>query len=188
MNGEIRALPRAIDREEAKRDNPHLIQMRIGRAEKFAGNFRGGVGTDRLREMQALGERHRLGNAVNGGAGGEDEALDSSKPRRFQQMQRAADVRVVIKLRLLDRGSHPCARRQMRHGVEFFPVKKQVHRAAVAQVDPMNRGIPRHRFDIGALDLRVVKVIEIVEDRDFVSRAEQLFHQVRADKARSARD
>ena len=87
-------------------------------------------------------------------------------------MQGAADIRVVIKLRLLDRGPHPRARGQMRHGVEFFPVKKQVHRAAVAQIDSMNRDVAGHRFDIGALDLRIVKIVEIVEDRDFVSGGE----------------
>jgi hypothetical protein len=122
--------------------------------------------------MQILGKRHRLGNAVNGRAGGEDETFNSGEPRRFQQMQRAADIRVVIELRLLDRRPHPRARRQMRHGLEFFPVKKQVHRAAVAQVDLMNFYVARHGFDIGALDLRVVKVVEIVEDRDFVSGGE----------------
>ena len=96
----------------------------------------------------------------------------SGEPRRLQEMQRAADIRVVIKLRLLDRRAHARARRQMRHGLEFFPMKQLVHRPAVAQVHLMNRYAARHGFDIGALDLRVVKVVEIVQDRDFVSGAE----------------
>ena len=42
----------------------------------------------------------------------------------------------------------------------------------ITQVDPVNRHLVRHGFDIGALDLRIVKIVEIVEDRDFVSGGE----------------
>jgi hypothetical protein len=164
VNGEIGPLPRSVNREEAKRDDAHLVKVRIGRAEKLAGDFRGRVGTDGLCEMQTLGKGYRFRNSVNRGARRENEPLNSGETRRLEQMERATHIRVVIKLRLPDRRPHPRARREMRHGVEFFPVEKQVHRAAVAQIDPMDRDVAGHGFDIGALDLRVVKIVEIGGD------------------------
>ena len=74
------------------------------------------------------------------------------------------DVRVVVKLRLTDRRPHPGSRGEMHDDVEFFAVKKRAHRVAVAQIDLMNLNLVRHRRDIRALDLRIVKVVEIVEN------------------------
>ena len=100
MDREIGPLPRAVNGEKAQRDDAHLIEMRIGRAEKFAGDFRRRVRADRLREMQIFRKRHRFRNAVNRRTRGEDETLDADYARRFEQVQRAADIRVVVKLRL----------------------------------------------------------------------------------------
>jgi hypothetical protein len=122
--------------------------------------------------MQTLGKRHCLRNAVNRRARSKDKALDSRQLGSLEQMERSADVGIVIKLRLPDRRPHPGPRRQMRDGLEFFPVKEQVYRTAVAQIDSMNGHVAGDRFHIGPLDLRVIKIVEIVEDRDFVSGGE----------------
>ena len=60
----------------------------------------------------------------------------------------------------------------MRDGIEFFAMKQQVHRGAVAEIDPMDRHFPSDSRDIGALDLRIVKIVEIIEDRDFLTSRE----------------
>ena len=76
----------------------------------------------------------------------------------------------------------------MRDGVEFFAMKELVDRTAVPQIDSMDRDIAGDGGHVGALDLRVVKIVEIVEDRDFVSACEQLLDEMRTNETRAARD
>jgi hypothetical protein len=52
----------------------------------------------------------------------------------------------------------------------------------------MNRNVSGNRGQIRPLNLWIVKVVEIVENRNLMSSREQLLDKVRADKARSARD
>ena len=70
--------------------------------------------------------------------------LDPGEAGGFEKVQRSADIRVVIKLRLANRRPHARPRREMRDRVEFFSMKKRVHRRAVAQIHLMNRDIGRH--------------------------------------------
>src|SRR4051812_7533280 len=76
----------------------------------------------------------------------------------------------------------------MHDRVEFVAVKKKVYGCRIAQIDPMDWNFARNRGHIRPLDLRIVKVVEIVQDRNFMSGREQLLEKVRADKARSACD
>src|ERR1700674_5828195 len=107
-------------------------------------------------------------------------------PRRFQEMKRSANVRVVIQLRLLNRRTHSGPRGKVRDGVEFLPMKQQVDRAAVAKVHPMNRDVSRDPGHVRALDLGVVKVVEIVEDRDFMAGYKQLPDESLTNEPRAA--
>ena len=120
MNGQIGTLARAVNREVTQRDDAHPVKMRISRTKKFAGDLGRGVRTDRLREMQVFRERNRFRNAVNRRARRKNESLDAGHARRFEEMKRAVDVRVVIKLRILNGWPHARARGQMHDGVEFF--------------------------------------------------------------------
>ena len=52
----------------------------------------------------------------------------------------------------------------------------------------MPRGKRLDGAQIGALDLRVVKVVEVVERPDRVARVEQSLANMRADEARAAGD
>ena len=174
MNREIRPLPRAIDREKPQGHDSHPVKMRIGGTQKFARDFRRCIRADRLGEMQILRERNGLGDAVNRRTGSEEEALNAGEARRFEQMQRAGDVRVVIQLRRTDRWSNAGARGEVSDRIEFFPMKQATHRAAVAQIDLMQRDVIHDSSNVCALDLRIVEVVEVIEDRDFVAQREQL--------------
>ena len=103
-------------------------------------------------------------------------------------MQGPADIGIVIKLRLANRRPHARTRGEVRDHVEFFSMKNPVYRSAIAQVHTMNHDIARHGLDIRVLDLRVVKLVEIVEDRDGVTGREQLLDKVGADEPRTARN
>src|SRR4051812_2664975 len=103
-------------------------------------------------------------------------------------MQRARDVRVVIEFRLKNRRPHSRARGKMNYGINFLAIEQTVDRSAVAQIDLVDRYILRESSHIGSLDLRIVKVVEIVENRDFMPGREEFLDEVRADETGAARD
>ena len=71
-----------------------------------------------------------------------------------------------------DRWTNTRARGQMRDGFEFLPVKEIPQGDAVAKIDLMNCDISRDAGHILALNPRIVKVIEIVENGDVVASGE----------------
>jgi hypothetical protein len=103
-------------------------------------------------------------------------------------MQRSDDVRVVIKLRGLNGGPNASARSQVHDGVYFFAAKHSLDRIALSKIDVANGYVFCETSNVRALDLRIVKIIEIVQDDDFVPDSEQLLGKMRPDKAGAACD
>ena len=103
-------------------------------------------------------------------------------------MQRADDVRVVIEPRLLYRRSDPGARSQVCNRVYFFAVKHSSHRVALAKIDVTNAYVFCETSNVRMFNPRIVKIIEIVQDNDFMPDGEQLLDKMRADKASAACD
>src|SRR6266542_2678584 len=98
-------------------------------------------------------------------------------------MQRAVDVRFVIKLRMLNRRTNARACGQMRDGFKLFGMKQIPHRGAVPKVDMVNSHVFCDGGNVCALDLRIVKIVEVIEDGDFVPGGEEVFGKVRANEA-----
>src|SRR6476660_2150638 len=103
-------------------------------------------------------------------------------------MQRTDDVRVVIKPRALNGGPNASARSQMHDGVYFFAAKHSSDRIALSKIDMRNGYVFCKTSNVRALDLRIVKIIEVVQDDDFMPAGEQRLNQMRADKAGAACD
>ena len=103
-------------------------------------------------------------------------------------MHRADDVCVVIKPRVLNGGPNASARSQMHDHVNFLAAKHSSHRVALAEVDVANGYVFCEISNVSLLDLRIIKVIEIVQDDDFMPDSEQLLNQMRPDKASTACD
>ena len=82
--------------------------------------------------MLVLRERDRLADAIDRRAGSENETLDAGLPRSLEQVQSPAHIRVVIQLRLADRGSDSSPRGEVGDGLEFLAMKKKIDRGAVA--------------------------------------------------------
>src|SRR5262245_10131542 len=101
-------------------------------------------------------------------------------------MQRSDDICVVIKPRVLNGGPNASAGSQMNDGVYFFAAKHSSHRIVVSKIDVANGYVFCETSNVRLLDLRIVKIVEIVEDDDFMIGSEQLFNQVRPDKAGAA--
>ena len=76
--------------------------MRIRRTKKFTRNFCGGVWAQRLSQMLIFREGNYFRNAVNGRARRKDKSLNPGHASGIEQMQGAGDIRVVIKLRVLN--------------------------------------------------------------------------------------
>jgi hypothetical protein len=56
--------------------------------------------------------------------------------------------------------------------IEFLALKKKIYRGTVAQIDAMDRKVTGDGLDVRPFNLRIVKVVEVVEDRDFVAGRE----------------
>ena len=50
----------------------------------------------------------------------------------------------------------------------------------------MHRDVLCERRDVGAFDLRIVKIVEIVKNGDVMSACEEFFDQMRADESSAA--
>lgn len=73
---------------------------------------------------------------------------------------------------MLNRWAHTRARSQMHDRVEFFSVKQVSHRAIIAKIDMMNRNVLGKCRHVFVFDLRIVKIVEVIENGDIVSGCE----------------
>src|SRR2546423_1486031 len=103
-------------------------------------------------------------------------------------MQGPADICVVIELRVLNRGANARACSQMRDCVNFLAVKQVSHRRAVAKIDVADGYVFGKTSNIRVLNLWIVKIIEIVEDDDFMPGRQELLDKMRPDETRAACD
>src|SRR4030095_911834 len=103
-------------------------------------------------------------------------------------MQCATDIRLVINLRVLNRWASARASSQMHDRLKFFAMKHVPHRRAVAKIDMVNRQVFSNGSNVRVLDLRIVKIIEVVEDGDFVASRQELLDKMRPNKTSAARD
>jgi hypothetical protein len=78
------------------------------------------------------------------------------------------------------------ARSEVHDRVYVFAAKHSSDRVAVSKVDVADGYVFSETSNVRVLDLWIVKIIEIVEDDDVMIGSEQLFNQVRPDKASTA--
>ena len=76
----------------------------------------------------------------------------------------------------------------MHDGVYFFAAKHSSHRVVLSKIDVANGYVFCETSNVRVLDLRIVKIIEIVQDDDFMPDSEQLLGKMRPDKAGAACD
>ena len=76
----------------------------------------------------------------------------------------------------------------MRDHFKFFAVKQISHGRAISKIDMMSGHVFGETGDICLLDLRIVEIVEVIEDHDGVSYREQSFNEMGADETGSACD
>jgi len=112
-------------------------------------------------------------------------------PRRFEQVDRAFDINALIQCRVLKAGPHAGPRGQMNDLVEFDRRKEFAQRGGIGQIALDKFKGPGERLDVpkvGALELRVVKIVQVVEGPDGMTIAQQPFADVRTDETGAAGD
>ena len=139
----------------------------------------------------ALGKRHLRVDAIDRGGGGDDELPDAVEPRGLQQVDRALDIDALVEGGFLEAGPHPRARGQVDDLVEAHAAEQLVQRGAVGQVavhelEGLGQGLDV--AEVALLEARVVEGIKVVERPDGVAGMQQPLADMRADKARAARD
>src|SRR5262249_8824780 len=186
MDRKIWPLPRTVNGKIAQRHRPYLVKMRVGRTKKLARNFRGRVRTQRLGEMLFFRKRNPFRCAVNRRTRCEDEALDSPVPGGFEQMQRPRDIGLIIKLRALDRRSNAGTSGKMKDGIERLLSEDICNLLTIAKIDVMDANVLCDTGNVRAFDLRIVKVVKIIEDGDLMAICEQPSNQMRTNEAGAA--
>src|SRR5206468_9722771 len=86
MNGQIRALARTVHGEIPKRDYTQVVEMRVGRAKKFACDLCGSIRAQCLGKMYILRKWDRLRRSVNRRARRKDESLHAGYTRSLKQV------------------------------------------------------------------------------------------------------
>jgi hypothetical protein len=73
-------------------------------------------------------------------------------------------------------------------GVNFFAIKRGSDRVALSKIDVTNGYVSCESSNVRMLNLRIVKIIEIVKNDDLMSYSQQLLDKMRPDKAGTACD
>ena len=107
-------------------------------------------------------------------------------PRRFEQVERAGDVGIDVKLRLADRRPHARASGEVDDGVEPTFTHDPAHGVRVAQVRVVEHDVVTHGGEVAVLDARIVIIVEVVEHGDPVAVGQQGLDQMRADESGAA--
>ena len=87
-------------------------------------------------------------------------------------MQCPDAVRVIIKPRVLNGRSNASAGSQVHDGVYFFAAKHSSNRVAVAKISVANGYVFCETRNVRVLNLRIVKIIEVIKNDNFMSRGE----------------
>src|SRR5439155_22706409 len=77
---------------------------------------------------------------------------------------------------------------QVCNRLKFHALKQSSHRAAIAKIDMVNGHVFGKTGNVCVLYLRIVKIIEVIEDGDFMLGREQLLGEMGADETSAACD
>ena len=125
--------------------------------------------------MLVLSAVHRAGR-------GEHQVLDAVVPAALEHVERAGDVAVDVRLRVLERITHAGLRGQVDDARKFLAREQRLHAALVGEIHlhETELRLPLEDGEARALQVRVVVVVEVVEPDHFVATRQQLVRDVRS--------
>ena len=138
------------------------------------------VRVDRIRRRRLV-HRHVLGDPVGRARGGEDEPRHAVLAQAIEQIERAADVRAPVDLRVRDGLADECERGEVQRAVER-PERPEpgLQPGRVEQIGLDEGGAAGHRV--------AVSLGQVVEHDDLVADREKVRGDVAADVARASGD
>src|SRR5215510_10380591 len=137
--------------------------------DKFTGSFGCGVGRDGIEDWIGFAERHLLVRAINGGGRSKHKLFDVALARQLQKVHGAVDVCFNIKTRLFERRPDAGACGKMNYAIKSLVAECFLQSVEIAYVglDQAITGVREVLSNVGALNRRVIEVIEVVDDSYF---------------------
>jgi hypothetical protein len=89
---------------------------------------------------------------------------------------------------VLDGGAHPGAGREVYHGIRFGLFKDLANPFAVANIHLKDARFGGKGPAVGTLGGGVVKVVEVIQNRDLVAGLEAFFNKMGANKSGASRN
>ena len=135
---------------------------------KFAGAFGCGVRRDGLTDWIFLAEGNLGVYSINRRRRSEDELFDAVVPRKFEQMQGAADVGFTVQKWLCEGWSHAGASGEVNNCIEVRVSEDWFERFQISNIN-FGEGITWIRqvtLNVVALDPGFVEVVKVVDYRD----------------------
>lgn len=140
-------------------------------------------------DLDALGDRHLLDEAVHGGGGGEDELLAALLHEQVEEVAGAGEVVVVVLDRHFDALADGLVAGEVDAGVEGELLEDDGEGVVVQQVDVAEDDLVRLAGEAGhALERLLRGVGEVVHDHRSHALVHHLQDGVRADVAGAAGD
>jgi hypothetical protein len=93
-------------------------------------------------------------------------------------MKRSVDVCCEVKLRILDRGANAGTRREMNNSIRQFRGKRTENCFPVPDIQRIKVNVRQNSLDVFPFDPRIVKVVEVIDDRDGMPIRQQGFDQM----------
>lgn len=164
------------------------MDLREGGAVELAGKFCGGVGRKRTKRDFVFAERHATCGAIDAAGRAEDQTLDTKFAAELENVERAADVGLLVGEGIRDRGTHAGARGEMNQDfglrlLECFAEARLIADVDLVKIESADFG---DRGEIPALPFRRIKGIEIINDGKLRTAFKQSLGKMRADEAGSA--
>src|SRR5262245_60606981 len=88
---------------------------------------------------------------------------------------------------MTDRRPHPGTGREVDDGIDFVTMKNLGHCTRGAQVALMDRDLVRYGSDVPMFDFRIVKIVEVIQDRNLMASREEFLDKMRPDESGAAR-
>ena len=190
VDGQIRPLARAVDREEAQAGDVEPVKMMGGEQQELARALGRRVGRQRLEAGIGLLERRLTVEPIDRRRRREDEPRAAGGARGVDDPLGADQVHVGVARRLGQRRPHARQRRQVDHHVGAGLPERARQRRRVANVplderERRNRPEPRQVLFLGRPR---IERIEVVDAHDLVAARAEALAQMRADEPGRAGD
>lgn len=106
----------------------------------------------------------------------------------FQDVEKADQIRVHVRVGIDQRISHPCLGRQVNHGIELLLGKELFRQLPIRHVEiRMAESLKRKQLcQSGLFQLRIIIIIEIIQANHGATAFKQTLGEIMADKAGSA--